>query len=268
MSDEILDAVLADLEPIETVEAVEESTTEAEGEPEEAAKPAEEVQFPKKAVNAISRRDKQIGKLKAQSEFYQAELARMQHAATVAPQKPQSANDGRPNEKDYQNYAEYIEAVQDWKLEKRFQEVTKKQETTQVESVRAAQERQWLNIRSGELDKAAEEYMKTVPDLMTLLDQNAATIQSFPPAIKRVIYEIDAADAVKAFHKMAQDDTLDDLADMTPVQATAAIIRAANAHNPRPTTKAPTPMASAKGTGSSKNPSNMTPDELVRWINS
>ncbi len=103
-----------------------------------------------------------------------------------------------------------------------------------------------------------------------MVAQNASIIQAFPDSIKRVIKEVDPQDVVKAFHAMVENDTLEDLADMTPVQAASAIVRAANMpQKPASITRAPAPMAPAKGNSTGvKTLHRMSPQELVEWVNS
>lgn len=227
-----------------------------------------EAEWLKKERNVVSRRDKQIGKLRAQYEMAQNELNKYRQQPSS--QNVQTAELKEPEEGDFKNYHEYIRALERFDRTKDLKAFEERLTAKETHSVREYQQRQWETERDIALDKAGEEYSKQVPDFMNMVAQNATIIQSFPDAIKRVIKEVDAQDVVKAFHAMVENDTLEDLADMTPVQAAAAIVRAANMpQKPASFTRAPAPMTSAKGTTQGQKTLNrMSPQELVDWVNS
>jgi hypothetical protein len=114
--------------PVETApEAVTEVKPEAE-KPE--VKPEE--QWPKKAVNALSKRERQIGKLRAELE-----AMRQQNAQYQQPQKPQPKNEV-PKASDFQDYESYLEAKTEWKLDQKLSE--RQQETTKTKESQKSRE--------------------------------------------------------------------------------------------------------------------------------
>ena len=87
MTDEIINQAIEST-PVEQMPVVtpqEEVKATEEIAPTETIEP-EEIPFPKKAVNALSRRDKQIGKLQAQLAAERAELAKYREQAAKTPQ--------------------------------------------------------------------------------------------------------------------------------------------------------------------------------------
>ena len=265
--DDIIDNALEAEAPVAVeTEAVESEQADSQETAEE--KRLTEAEWLKKERNVVSRRDKQIGKLRAQYEATQAELAkyRQQEQPQVAPQ----AELKEPQEGDFKSYHEYIRALEKFDRAKDLKELETRLSAKDTSSVREYQQRQWETQRDMELDKAGEEYAKLVPNFMDMVAQNATVIQNFPDAIKRVIKEIDAQDVVKAFHAMVENDTLEDLGDMTPVQAAAAIVRAASMPPKiQNVSRAPAPLTQARGTGTGQKTLNrMSPEELVQWVNS
>lgn len=249
------------------VVATEEQTEAPQNEtPEQEEKRLTEAEWLRKERNTVSRRDKQIAKLRAQYEATQAELERFR--AQPVQQQPTELTE--PKESDFQNYHEYIRALERFDRAKDIKALKEELSAKDTHSVQEYRQRQWEAERNAALDKAGEEYAKQVPNFAEMVAQNASIIQSFPDAIKRVIKEVEPQDVVKAFHAMVENDTLEDLADMTPVQAAAAIVRAASMpQKPAPVTRAPAPMAPARGTSQAhKTLNRMSPAELVEWVNS
>lgn len=246
----------------EQAETPENETTEQE------EKRLTEAEWLRKERNLVSREGKRLAKLRQQRDAVLAEIGSYKQQQPPAPQ--QQAELKEPQEGDYKNYHEYIRALEKFDRAKDLRALRDELTAKETHSVREYQEKQWEIARNTALDQAGEEYAKQVPNFTQMVADNAAIIQSFPDSIKRVIKEVDAQDVVKAFHAMVENDTLEDLADMTPVQAAAAIVRAANMpKKPASITKAPAPMTSARGTGQGqKTIHRMSPQEIVDWVNS
>lgn len=264
--DAIIEAELPEIAENEAVATEEQAETPENETAEETEKRLTEAEWLKKERNTVSRRDKQIAKLRAQYDETQAELQK--YRQQPASQAPAALTE--PKESDFQNYHEYIRALEKFDRLNDLKAFKEELSAKDTHSVREYQARQWEQQRNEALDKAGEEYSKTVPNFGELVAQNASIIQAFPDSIKRVIKEVDPQDVVKAFHAMVENDTLEDLADMTPIQAATAIVKAANMPTKPPAiTKAPAPMASARGTSQGQKTLNrMSPQELVDWVNS
>lgn len=268
MEDIIDNAFEAELPEVVENEAVSEQAENHENETaEQEEKRLTEAEWLKKERNTVSRRDKQLAKLRREYDATQAELAKYRQQPQ---QQAVSSELKEPQENEFKNYHEYIRALERFDRTKDLKAFEDRLNAKETLSVREYQQKQWEVERDIALDKAGEEYTKQVPNFMEMVAQNASVIQGFPDSIKRVIKEVDAQDVVKAFHAMVENDTLEDLADMTPVQAAAAIVRAANMpKKPASITRAPAPMASARGTSQgSKTLNRMSPQELVDWVNS
>jgi hypothetical protein len=248
--------------PIEPVAADEVAQPETEGEP-EAPKVDEDVPFPKKAVNAISRRDKQIGSLKAEKQALAARIAELE-----AKQTPQGKdNSNGPSEDDFDNYAEYLKAVARHEAKQELEQGKKAQEQSQS----AEKEQLWVAQREDYIAEQANKIIESSPELKQLVEENADILDSFPYHVSRAFLE--AENAPLAFIALAKEGKLEQLATMSPMQVAAVIakaeLRGEALIKTKPITKAPVPMSSAKGTGAgAKSLDNMSPDEIRGWLKS
>lgn len=230
----------------------------------DAGKQDDDTPFPKKAINALSRRDKQIGKLRAQYEAAQAELTKLREAPAS---KATPATDGAPKEADFKSYAEYLEARTEYlaeqKIEKRFAEHAAK--TT--ETAKAQQDTQWQNERIASVDKQSEEFAKQFPEVEAMYHDNADLLQSLPATIKRAFLAAD--NAPLAFYNLAKEGKLADLADMSVEDAKVEIRLAQMATPQKPKTNAPKPLSASRGSvAASKSLDAMDGDELLAWVKS
>lgn len=265
---------IADANSIDSIITNAETTAAEEPKPnppenteqEDAGKTEDETPWPKKAQNALSRRDKQIGKLRAEREHMAAELEKLR--SQPAPKQPQPQTnqpipEGMPKEADYKSYAEYLEAVNDYKIDQKFSKLQEGQKQTQ----QATQEKAWEEQRLNIVDKQAEEFAKDFPDVVQIFTDNTELVKSFPPEIKRALLEAD--NAPLAFYNLAKEDKLADLADMSLVDAKVEIRLAQMKAAEKPRTKAPTPLPASRGSvASTKSLDSMSGDELLKWIKS
>lgn len=241
-------------EPTETPEAEPSEPQAAEAKPEEA--------FPKKAVNAISRRDKQIGKLKAQWEQAQAEINQLrQQAPQAAPNKP--VNEGEPKESDYQNYHDYMRAVQKYDLGQEIAKLHGKQQETQ----KTAQDKAWIDQREQAVMQKAQEIAKDNPEIIALIEEHADIADDFSPELQRLFLEAD--NAPLAFYNLAKEGKLEALASMSLAKAAMEIGRAQTQAPTKPKTKAPTPLPASRGSvPSGKSLDDMSGGEIRSWLRS
>ena len=279
MTDDIIDQAISEAtieapaetvteEPIENTEepaeventeevAEEQATKESTEEP----KVQEEVAFPKKAVNALSRRDKQIGKLQAQLAAERSELQKLREQA----EKSQAAD--IPKEDSFDNYGDYMKAVARHELK---QESTQEKKE-QLEAQELASEQGLVEEQVRNVNEKAEIARNDIPDYQQLFTENADVLQSLPPHIEKVFLE--AEEPALAFYALAKEGKLESILDMSPARAAMAIgraeVRGAELSKAKPVTKAPAPIASLKGAGkTSKTANTMTPRELLDWVNS
>lgn len=256
MSEDIINQAIAEsapaeIAPIETTQATEEVTPAEPHEP-------EDVPFPKKAVNALSRRDKQIGKLQAQLAADRAELAKYREV-----QKPV---DNSPKEESFDNYGEYLKAIARHEAKQELSQSSKQQE----EKATTAQQEAWMAQREGNAIERSKVAMETIPDYKQLFMENVDILQSLPPHLANAFMELDAPDM--AFYALAKEGRLDALFDMSPIRAAAELgkaeARGETLSKAKQITKAPAPIEGLKGTGSStKSLDTMNSKELLDWLN-
>jgi hypothetical protein len=273
MSEEI-DSVIASLKTDETlVKQTPEKVSEPSkvtDEPEqieekddlEAESTIEDVPFPKKAVNALSRRDKQIAKLRAEMAAKDAELSKYRQIQTQ-PQEKSNPTDAPPSQGDFEDYSEYLEA----KLLYRIKQEQKTQEDALKKQAESSRNQEWEATREREIAKSAETHKTQIPDFAQVIEEHADLADSFPPEIQRAFLEAD--DAALAYYNLAKEGTLESLATMSPYKAAMMI---ALAQTKKPTlnkiTNASTPIKPLAGRGSStKSFDDMSGEELLKKFN-
>ncbi len=272
MSD-IVDQVLADAaisDPApkqDQAPAAKETATEAEKvEPQEADNSEADVPFPKKAINALSRRDKQIGKLRAQEQYLRQELAKYQEQA----QKPKSGNspeayDG-PVEDDFETYGEFIKAVAKHEARKELAQGAEQNQKSQ----QSAQIDAWKSEREQFVADKANELIAENPEYQDLVLENADLLDSFPEHLEHAFLEAD--NGALAFVVLAKEGKLESLMSMSPAKAIMEIGRAQdrgiNQAKPKQISKAPPIISSAKGNSPvGKSLDNMSGEEMMKKLN-
>lgn len=243
-----------------TTPATPETPEEEPAEPNEPAEPTKDEPFPKKAINALSRRDKQIGKLRAEREQLAAELEKVRAQQTVRPtEKP--VNTGEPQEKDFTNYHDYIRALNKYDAEQLLNARDGKQKETQQNQ----QEQAWVTERETAVTQQAQDFIKDNPEALSLVEEYADVIDEFPAGIQRLFLEAD--NAPLAFYNLAKEGKLESLGTMSLAKAAMEIGRAQTQAPAKPKTKAPTPLPASRGSVSSgKRPDEMDGKEIRAWM--
>ena len=237
----------------EAPEATEETTEEAQA--------TEDTPFPKKAVNALARRDKKYSKLQAQ---HAADLSELQ---TFREQAKKAEIADVPQEDAYDNYGDYLKAVTRHEVKQEASEETQKQQEAQF----AEKEQAYVVERETYAIERAQAAIAEIPGYQQLVTENADVLQSLPPHLERAFLEAD--EPAHAFYALAKEGGLEELASMSPARAAMAIgkaeVRGAAMAQKKQTTKAPAPIASLKGGGkTSKSLDTMNSDQLLAWVNS
>jgi len=230
--------------PITETEAPEGST-----EPQASDTPREEA-FPRKAVNAISYRDRKIGKL-------QAELAQLKSVQNT-PQKP------APEEADFEGkpYGEYLkEVVKHENLEARRDDEQK---------LLNAKEQELEAERRESIDSNAELARKAFPDFERLVTDYCNTEGNLGLS-KELQHDLAESDnGAYALYSIMKDGLLDELKALTRARAAMMIARhedkALTLSKKKFVSSAPEPLTAARGgaTGT-KSLGNMKTDELLSW---
>jgi hypothetical protein len=258
------------IEPIAPDEGADQ-TSEEEQQKQAAKNDEDSKPFPKKAVNAITRRDRQIGKLRAEQQQYQTRLRELEakyQGSETGQKKPESS---APNEDDYDNYGEYIKASAKHEARHELeQQFAKQQKTTQEQQQTAAQEA-WIEQRSDALANATTDVFKENPALTQLVQENLDIIESIPPHVEMAFLHIEPIEAVQASLALIKEGKMESLFNMPPARAAAeigrAIDRGAAILKSNTISKAPKPIAANRGTGSSgKSIESMSAEELLKSI--
>lgn len=232
-------------------ESVEIEATEVETE-QELVEAGEGDEFPKKAVNALNRKDKKISKLRAQMRELEARLN----------QAPAAKEQESINPDDYENYGDYINAQIKASVNQQTQQSQsdmQKQQLTQQQAAVKAQQDQYII-------EQAQEASQTFKDLPQVWQQNATLLDNLPKEVEDIFYSIDNAPA--AVYMLAKEGKLQDLLYANPAIAAYEIVNAQNrglellskTHNR--VSQAPQPISKAKGTGSVKKQLSTSDDVL------
>lgn len=260
MSDEVLAAVETP-GAVEAVTQVTETVNEPTETQQEAPKgdPKIDDPWPKSARNALSRRDKQIGSLRAR----EAELSRRLEALETA-QKPKNEE---PNEDSFDNYGDYLKAVARYKPQDN-QQVDSKE--IQTQALQQAKEQVYYEQRMDVADKQIQKAQQEIPDFVHLEAEYEDVMDALPMPIIRAFLEAD--NAPMAFYALAKEGALESLAHMTPTKAAYVIaqaqIRGEQMARASKVSKAPAPIQGATGVSQSGKPlADQSWNELKKNLN-
>lgn len=268
-----IDAMIADvIQTSDSAQPQADATTEApietietpEVEPSETVETAEnnEDLFPKKAINALSKRDRQIGKLRAQQEQVIAENKALREQLANGASKP-VVNDGEPRVEDFANFIDYTRAINKYDNEQSY----KARETAQQQTQQVSQDQQWKAQREQTVAKQAAEFAASNPEAKTVFDDNSDILDDFSPDLQRLLLEAD--NTAQAVFNLAKEGKLEGLANLSLARAAMEIGRAQSATPTRQQSKAPTPLPASRGsvTGG-KSLADITTDQdaLMKWL--
>jgi len=235
----VQDAPVADNESVEPSQEPEEAHLSGAAEDEGGEG---EVEFPKKAINALNRKDKKINKLRAQLRELEAEKQKV-------PEKHE-ASEINPDE--YENYGDYINAQVKSLVDQQTEQSKIDMQKQQIEQQQQALKDQHHN----HIIEQANEASQVFSDLPQVWQENAALLDSLPEGVTDIFYSIDNAPA--AVYTLAKEGKLESLMYANPAVAAYEIINAQNKglealSKPQVRqSQAPTPIAKAKGTGTVK----------------
>lgn len=256
--DQIVDDAIANQE-----QQKEEVKTEAVSDQE-----VDESQEPKEKpyLNALAKAKGKATKerfLRQEAEKRIAEL----EARVKAPEGKDTPKSGAPLEKDFEGkpWGEYARAVAKYEA----QQIAEENKRTTQEQASKAERQERIQER---VEHAADDSVvaaKTFADFKQVEADNMEAIISLPEPIKELLRETDKP--AHAFYQLAKDGQLEALADASPSKAALMIARAEDKAlaSKKPTTKAPAPLSSAKGTASGEKPlEERSGDELRKWLRS
>lgn len=263
--DQQVDTAIAEVNAREVPPVIEQASpevveTEPQAEPQAAEKEVD-TPFPKKAINALSRRDKKIGMLQQERAQLLQELERLRASSQGNVQK----SDGPPKIEDFETFEEYNDAKMEYKLRNHAQESTKQLQEQQ----RTVQQQQWMAEQDEAMSSEIERIAAADPSVKQLIVENADVIQSFTPELNMVAYQLQAngINPVEGCLQLAREGSLDRLLSVPPMAAAAMISSAVErAKSFRKPTKAPAPINGVSGAGAKgSRVESMSTQELLKW---
>lgn len=221
--------------------------------------------WPKSAENAISRRDKTIGKTRyelsqerAARQKLETELA--QYKGKKEPSTAAAADDGAPKEADFKNYADYMEARQAHFIDKKFAELSGKQK----EFAQTAEQQKWVAEREMDLKTKAQELAKELTDLPAIAAEYADVVDEYPQYIKNLFLE--AENGPLAFYNLAKEGKIETLGSLSHAQAAMEIGRAQAQAPTKAKSNAPRPLPAARGAVVHKTLAQMSGGEILKHL--
>jgi hypothetical protein len=220
-----------------------------------------------KVKTALRNRDRKLSKARErirELEGYTAEMRR-QSEAKLAELKA-------PDEKDFSNYGDLVEAKAVHAAEKKIMAA---QTASQTEAL-TQQRNEAFAQRNAEINEIEGEYAQVVTDYQQTIAPATQIIDSMPSHVKDFLRDLDNPAA--AVYVLAKTGRLQDLAYMNPQFAAVTLMQAQERgegffHHQREQSlakksNAPEPMRGAKGTGNStgKPISAMSAKELSKWL--
>lgn len=254
-------------EPLDTPsDATQDTTNEADAPQDDAI--TQDDEWPKKAVNALSRQKKQNNHLRAEMRAMQQQVQQM-NAMLAQLQKPRMEQKGAPREADFENVMDFIKAQIEYSAGQANEAKTAESQKTIQEQIQAQQEAMKFAQRESEVMAQAQEMAKTIPDLADTIENAADELDYLPPQVVQMILYSENPSLVA--YNLIKEGRIGSLANMHPQLAAAEIARAQSAKpQQRKASTAPKPMAAStgQGKGGSKKLEDMSSSELMKWVKS
>lgn len=239
-------------------ETKDEGAGESEGESED-----EKIQFPKKAINAINRRDRKLAKQLAiirslEERIRQLESDRQQRL-------PEDQNE--PKMENFDSYGDYLEAKIIHKIKQLQNAEAQNQQSLAQRQALHENLTRFVIQKKQEIEAKGAEYLKSIPDFAEVVQNNIEILQSLPLNIRLALLK--AKDPAMAFYNISKTGRWDELIDASPYDAAFII---AEAQSMRPAfsmkSKAPSPpKTTVSGTGGSPQRLDSY-KEIKKWLNS
>lgn len=249
---------------------IEESKVESPEVQEEIAEPEDDTPFPKKAVNAISRREKKIEKLRAENEQLKAQLQQVPSKEQVSQVKePEvSKSDSAPNPDDYETWDQYLEA----KVEYNVRTALEKRTSQEKQSEASRKEQEYYAQRVKDFGASVDRHSEKISDFEVIGDRiEKDVLPNLSADVHKAILE--SEDGALALYTLMKEGRIEDLEDMDGREALRFLAKAEVRgqkfiENSRKVSAAPKPIQAVKGTGTyTKDVADMTPDEIRKKYN-
>lgn len=265
--------------------AAAQATEQAQTQTREAAKPAEgtgaaaQEQEQQQEAETQQQRDER-GRFKPGVQQRIDELTRQRHEAEreaaywrqrAEPPAPAPAVATKPTPDKFNDYADYVEALTEWKAEQKVTEALSKRDQQQAEQ--AQQTAQQAKAQTfAERQQATRAAITDYDEVMS-----AAADVRIAPHVHEVLLESEQGPAI-AYHLAKNPDEAERLSAMSPLAAArelgrleASLAKSAPpqgaAPAPKPVSKAPAPIKplGAGATSTNTDPAKMPMDEYVKW---
>lgn len=253
--------VANEVETVESTESQEANTEATEKEPELTL----EEKY-RKAENKIRHDREKIAKARAKAERlageaqqYKAELEKLRaerEQKATAPQKPKM--------EDFDSVEDYVDAVATFRAKENNQQAPKEAVLTPEQQ----QEQIWIAQREAVVAQQAREFIKTNPEAVEIIQDNADVIDDFPQHIKNVL--LASENPTLAVVNLVKEGRLEYLGYLPKEVAAMEVQRALSQGGAKAAvSKAPAPISTAKGTAvGTKSPESMSVKEALKWVNS
>lgn len=261
------DAIEQSVDTVTNDAVVETSTEATAAEPEQKAAETD-VDFAariKKLENALSHKDRLIGKKTAQRYQVEAENRQLkeQLAKYNSPQQTEASTP--PDESKFDDYTKYVKALASWEAKNIVSENEKKRQTEQQN----VSQNTYLSERYAHMDENDIAAKEAFSDFEVVFNENKDLAAEMPEHIKQAFLE--AENPSFAFYSLAKEGKLESMLNMSQFQAVALIARyedkAIALSKAKQVTKAPTPLTPGKGTAvGSKSLESMSGEELLKWV--
>lgn len=225
----------------------------------------------KKAENRISR----LEKARAKRDWQLSEQAKQVEALNRQIEELRKASQPKakePNSDEFDNYGDYLKALAQYRPDAQEKPEAVDPQKIQEQAFTQAKEQIHYQSRIEHMDKQAAKAMQEIPGYGDLVDQYEDVIDAAPQEIVRAF--LDAENGHLAFYALASEGKLEQLAMMNPIQAAMEIARAemrgAQLAQSKKVSKAPNPIAGARGNASGVKglPDLKSVDEVMKWVRS
>lgn len=259
MTDDIINSAIAEIET---------PTLDQNPEPiqQEQATTPEPVETPedreRKLQNAIRYRERKLAKREAHYSQQLTDLQRQVEELKAGKSQPEKLTEDQ-----FESYGDYLKASLKEDLKQEMAQELSQRDKNAKDQQTALEKTRFIEQGRIRVAEKLNEELKRLPDLATVWQENADILDDLPPAIENAFYEAD--NAPLAIYTLAQEGLLEGLASMSPTRAAIEIgkaqLRGEERLKSQTISKAPTPMASASGTGGiQKTISQLTPEEIVK----
>jgi len=272
-TNQAIDDAVIEAEAVDTVDVEEQADNDANEADDDIEAQAdddgdgEDGDWPKKAVNALSRKTKQLNKTRATLQESNAKIkeleAKLNALNTQQPeQKPVNADD-------FATVDAYLKAQMDALVETRF-----KQANSETEKAQLSQEQAKLvQERDSYIATQAQEVSKSIPDFTQTIQPHLRVLDTLPNEVADIFYSME--NAPLAAYVLAKEGKLAHLPYANPYVAASEIMSAHERGKallkPQKVTvsNAPEPMTAARGTvKTTKTLGQKSGKEILDWVKS